>query len=396
MTPPVDISADTAFETPAAAAPRAGRRPAAPRAGRRPAGIDAADIDHCREAIRHGSLSFHAASRLLPARFRDPALALYAFCRLADDAVDLQEEKVAAVLRLKERLDLVYAGRPRNAPTDRAFTAMVEQVEMPRALPEALLEGLAWDAMGRRYHTLEDLHAYSARVASAVGVMMAVIMGVRDGHALARACDLGVAMQLTNIARDVGEDARAHRVYLPLDWLDAARIDPENFLHDPTPDDAIRAMVRRLLGEARRLYSRGADGVGALPVACRPGILAARHIYSGIGADIARAGHDSVSRRAHTTAGQKLGWLALSGMQAVGVGLMPRAATYYAEPLPACRFLVDAAAHPRHAAAGPWGEGRAGDLVALFADLKARDARRRARTGGQQPVSAAPRPMAAE
>jgi 15-cis-phytoene synthase len=177
------------------------------------------DLDHCREAIRHGSLSFHAASRLLPARVRDPALALYAFCRLADDAVDLHEEKPAAVLRLRDRLDLIYRGTPRNAPADRAFAAVIETHDMPRALPEALLEGLAWDATGRRYETLSELFDYSARVAAAVGAMMCVLMGVRDANALARACDLGVAMQLTNIARDVGEDARARRMYLPLAWL---------------------------------------------------------------------------------------------------------------------------------------------------------------------------------
>ena len=78
--------------------------------------IDKADMDHCREAIRTGSLSFHAASRLLPSRVRDPALALYAFCRLADDAVDDSDNKAPAVLALRDRLDLVYAGRPRNAP----------------------------------------------------------------------------------------------------------------------------------------------------------------------------------------------------------------------------------------------------------------------------------------
>ncbi|MDA0962938.1 MAG: squalene/phytoene synthase family protein, partial [Proteobacteria bacterium] len=167
--------------------------------------IAPADMEACREAIRHGSLSFHAASRLLPARVRDPALALYAFCRLADDAVDLQTEKADAVLRLRDRLDLVYAGRPRDAAADRAFAAVVEEFEMPRALPDALLEGLAWDAEGRRYSDISGLYAYSARVASAVGVMMTVLMRVRDADALARACDLGVAMQLTNIARDVRE-----------------------------------------------------------------------------------------------------------------------------------------------------------------------------------------------
>jgi phytoene synthase len=352
-----------------------GKAPAARRASG-PAGIDPADMEACRAAIRTGSLSFHAASRLLPARYRDPALALYAFCRLADDAVDLTGEKIAAVLRLEERLAAVYAGRPRNAPADRAFAAVVEATDMPKALPEALLEGLAWDAMERRYATLEDLHAYGARVASAVGVMMAVIMGVRDPHALARACDLGVAMQLTNIARDVGEDARAFRVYLPTDWFAEAGMTPEGFLREPLPSEPVRQMVRRLLGEARRLYQRGEAGIVALPAGCRPGIFAARHIYAGIGDEVARAGHDSVSLRARTSAAQKVGWLALSAARAATCCVTPRAATLYARPLPACRFLVEAAAEGAPQG-GVWGEGRAGTLVAAFAALRARDAARR-------------------
>ena len=180
--------------------------------------IAPSDLHHCREAIRTGSLSFHAASKLLPAKVRDPALALYAFCRLADDAVDDSHDKAPAVLALRDRLDLVYAGRPRNLPADRAFAAVVQDFEMPRALPEALLEGLAWDAFGRQYQTMPDLLAYCARVASAVGAMMCVLMRVRDADALARACDLGLAMQLTNIARDVGEDARGGCIYRSTGW----------------------------------------------------------------------------------------------------------------------------------------------------------------------------------
>jgi phytoene synthase len=105
--------------------------------------IRADDMAHCRALIRTGSLSFHTASKLLPASVRDPALALYAFCRLADDEVDEGDHKARAVLTLRDRLDDVYAGRPRNAPEDRAFAAIIEEFEMPRALPEALLEGLA-------------------------------------------------------------------------------------------------------------------------------------------------------------------------------------------------------------------------------------------------------------
>ena len=129
----------------------------------------------------------------------------------------------------------------------------------------ALLERLAWDAVDRRYATLSELRDYSARVASAVGAMMCVLMRVRDPHVLARACDLGVAMQLTNIARDVGEDARAGRLFLPRDWPKDAGIDPVSLLPDPESTPQIRRMVTRLLAEADRLYPRSESGIAALP-----------------------------------------------------------------------------------------------------------------------------------
>ncbi|MCX7643943.1 MAG: phytoene/squalene synthase family protein [Rhodobacteraceae bacterium] len=333
--------------------------------------IAPADMEACRAAIRTGSLSFHAASRLLPARVRDPALALYAFCRLADDAVDLRADKVSAVLRLRDRLDLVYAGRPADAAPDRAFATVVEEFGMPRALPDALLEGLAWDAAGRRYRTLSELLAYSARVASAVGAMMCVLMRVRDRNALARACDLGAAMQLTNIARDVGEDAVAGRLYLPLDWLAEHGIDPEAFLARPEATPAIRAITRRLLFEARALYYRAEAGVAALPADCRPGIYAARHVYAAIGREIERAGHDSVTRRARTSAARKAALLGLALLRTGVSAVLPRSAVIYARPLAETEFLVEAAARPAPPG-GAWGEGRAGSLIAILAELEAR------------------------
>ena len=329
--------------------------------------IAAADMAHCRDAIRTGSRSFHAASRLLPARVRDPALALYAFCRLADDAVDETADKTPAIRALRERLDLVYAGCPRDAPADRAFAAVVAAFEMPRALPDALLEGLAWDAEGRRYATLADLSGYCARVASAVGAMMCVLMRVRDADALARACDLGLAMQLTNIARDVGEDARAGRLYLPLDWLAAAGIDPDAFVRAPVPDARLRALVRRLLAEADALYARAEAGVAVLPIACRPGIYAARHVYAGIGGAVARRGHDSIGARAHTGAARKAGWLALAALRAGASTLTPRSAVLHAPALPEVTFLVEAAAR-RTARLS-----RSETLFAVFAQLEAGD-----------------------
>ncbi|MEM8788112.1 MAG: phytoene/squalene synthase family protein [Pseudomonadota bacterium] len=332
-----------------------------------------ADIAACRAAIRQGSKSFYAASRLMPRRYREPALALYAFCRLADDAVDLVEAKAPAVERLHARLDAAYAGRPKDTPADRAFADMVARVEMPRELPEALLEGFDWDAAGRSYDTLSDVRAYSARVAASVGAMMSVVMGVRDADALARACDLGVAMQLTNIARDVGEDAGAGRLYLPLNWMRDSGLDPEAFLAAPRASAPLAQVVYRLLAEAQRLYWRAEAGIAVLPRGCRPAIYAARFIYAAIGQRIRAQDYDSVRVRAHTGGLRKLGLggraLAASGLSV----LLPRSAVLYAPPLEECGYLVQAAAR---APEGRWRaavDRRVNTVTEVFLQLEARD-----------------------
>ncbi len=331
----------------------------------------AADMDACRAAIRTGSLSFHAASKLLPAHVRDPALVLYAFCRLADDAVDEGHNPVEAVLHLQDRLDRAYADRPQDAAIDRAFARMIARHQMPRALPDALLEGLAWDAEGRRFSTLSGVRDYAARVAAVVGAMMCVLMGVRDRHRLARACDLGLAMQLTNIARDIGEDARRGRIYLPLDWFTESGISPQAFLRDPQPLPEISAMTARLLAEADRLYQRAEPGISALPLSCRPGIFAARTIYGGIGGVIRAQGCDSITRRAVTSRGRKLGWLAASGLRAGASIVLPQMATLYARAQPECDFLVRAATQETESFS------RSETLITALARLRAHDMKSR-------------------
>lgn len=300
-----------------------------------------ADLTACRALLRNGSKSFHAASLLLPPSVRGPATALYAFCRLADDAIDGEGASRASLEALGERLELVYAGRPRNNPCDRALAAIVEAYALPRALPEALLEGLAWDAEARRYHDLAALNAYAARVAGTVGAMMAVLMGVRAPEPLARACDLGVAMQLTNIARDVGDDARMGRLYLPLSWLEEAGIDPDAWLARPAFGPALGAVVARLLAAADALYERAAAGIAALPLSCRPGIGAARLIYAEIGREVERRGLDSVSSRAVVPRGRKLALLARS----LAAAPLAQSGSGLAQPpLAETRFLVQAVA----------------------------------------------------
>lgn len=307
------------------------------------------DYTACREAIRHGSRSFFAASKLLPRSMRDPAYALYAFCRLSDDAVDLPGASADAVDQLRLRLDLIYAGTPHDAPADRALSDVVRRFDMPRALLEALLEGLEWDRDGRLYETIEDLHAYSARVAGAVGAMMAVLMGSRSEWMLARACDLGVAMQLTNIARDVGEDARAGRLYVPRQWMRETGLDPDVFLADPVASEKTALLVKRLLAEADRLYRRSQPGIACLPLACRPAIWAARYIYADIGTAIAALDHNSIDHRARTGTGRKLALLGLS----VGAATVPMGADR-TPALDEVRFLVDAAVLPEEARRPLW------------------------------------------
>ena len=125
------------------------------------------DRQACRKLMRGGSKSFFAASLLLPQRVREPATALYAFCRLADDAIDLGDDPVAAMAQLRSRLDAVYAGRPGEIDADRALAQVVHRHAIPRALLDALLEGFLWDASGRRYDTSKTCrptaHASPAR-----------------------------------------------------------------------------------------------------------------------------------------------------------------------------------------------------------------------------------------
>ncbi len=326
-----------------------------------------ADLAACRVSLRNGSKTFLAASMLLPRDVHEPASALYAFCRLADDAVDEQADQASAVARLRERLTQAYAGVPQPHAADRALATVVARYAIPRALFDALLEGFEWDVQGRCYDTLEDLHDYAARVAGTVGAMMALLMGVRSAEGLARACDLGVAMQLSNIARDVGEDARMGRLYLPRAWMVQAGIDPQQWLARPEFSPALGRVVRRVLDAAQQLYRRVDSGVAHLPWACRPGINAARFLYAEIGHQVARQGLNSVAARARVPASRKA-WVLLRAVTQV----TPTRAPSPAGALAANRFLVDAALAAVAATPGRVPRRSFGERVAWTAELFAR------------------------
>jgi phytoene synthase len=326
------------------------------------------DRDACRRLMRGGSKSFFAASLLLPQRVRAPATALYAFCRRADDEIDLGTDPHAAMAWLRTRLDAIYAGQPQDIDCDRALAAIVHPFAIPRLLLDALLEGFLWDAQGRRYETLQDVQDYGARVAGTVGAMMALVMHTTSPQAVARACELGVAMQLTNIARDVGEDARNGRLYLPRAWLREAGLDPDAWLADPVFDDRLASVVERLLATADDLYRRAELGIAELPRDCRPAIRAARLVYAEIGSQLRREGLDSIQRRTVVSGRRKLALMARASAAAWQTAATGQALA----PLPAIQYLVQATARApgadRPATASPNGrsDGRIGWVLELF------------------------------
>jgi phytoene synthase len=267
---------------------------------------------------------------------RNDASGLYAFCREADDLIDEGINPQEGLQQLQFRLDAIYAQQPMPYTVDRVMSRIVHRHDLPRRLLDALLEGFAWDASGKRYETLSDVFAYSARVAGVIGVMMTIIMGVRDRQVLARAADLGVAMQLTNIARDVGEDARAGRIYLPQQWLRDAGVDTDQLLTKPEFSLQLRQVIDRLLGEAATLYVRAESGIPGLPASARPGIYAARLLYAEIGNALKLLNCNSIDYRAMIGAQGKTR-LVIQSMRWVGL-----ATPDLAEPvLDECAFMIE-------------------------------------------------------
>jgi phytoene synthase len=250
----------------------------------------------------------------------------------------------AAVQQLRHRLARIYEGRPMAEAADRALAVVVRRFNIPSQLPEALIEGFEWDAAGRGYETLADVQAYAARVAGAVGAMMALLMGVRTPTGLARACDLGVAMQLSNIARDVGEDARLGRLYLPRQWLREAGIDPDAWLAAPCHTPELGQVVQRLLREADALYRRVDAGVATLPLGCRPGINAARFLYAQIGLEVERRGLNAIDSRAVVSRRRKA-----SSLVRALISVATDDSHAPQPPLAATRYLVEAVTGPLHA-----------------------------------------------
>lgn len=266
----------------------------------------------CRASIAHHSKSFALASRLLPTHARDASAVVYAWCRRADDAIDLSAgpAQAHALDRLRAELDGVYSGAAQSDLVLGAFQAIVLERAIPREYPSELLAGMQMDVEGYRYETLGELLKYCYRVASTVGLMMCHVMGVSHVKALDHAAHLGIALQLTNVCRDVLEDWQRGRLYLPADVLRRHGADPERWaLGGAWPRaraELCRSVLRELLELADRYYASGDAGLRYLSPRCALAVDAARRIYSAIGTELARSGHDVLAPRAQVSLPRKL------------------------------------------------------------------------------------------
>jgi phytoene synthase len=277
-----------------------------------------------RETIRKGSKSFAAAAALFDAETREDAEMLYAWCRHCDDVIDGQDlghgmaspDPAAAQARL-EGLYAKTRAALAGEPTDDADFAAFQRVALRRHIPERyaleLLDGFAMDVAARRYETLEDTLDYCWHVAGVVGVMMALVMGVTpdDLATLRRAQDLGLAFQLTNIARDVVEDAANGRIYLPAAWLREAGV-PEAEIAAPKHRQALFGVTERLLAAAEPYYDSALAGLPSLSFRSAWAIAAARGVYRQIGVVVRQRGARAWDERASSSSAMKA-WLALQG-----------------------------------------------------------------------------------
>lgn len=291
------------------------------------------------DSIRRHSRSFSLASRLLPPEARLRAVAVYAWCRRADDAVDLAgpETRRDAIERLGAEVRAVYGGEPIDDPVLALFQRTVWERRIPVEYPLDLLAGMEMDARGQRYDTMEQLLEYCYYVAGCVGLMMCHVMGVAAERALRNAAHLGMAMQLTNICRDVAEDWGRGRLYLPDDLLGRCGAPGlAERLGAPFPDEArvpAGRAIARLLDEADGYYASGDQGLGALSWRCALSIRAARLVYSAIGERIRRAGCDPLAGRAIVPPVAKLA-LVLRAMAASAVDAPRRLSGPRAPPSP--------------------------------------------------------------
>lgn len=284
-------------------------------------------VAHARDTIAKGSKSFAAASRLFDRETRERVWMLYAWCRACDDLIDDQQlggalgseaGSSARLAEIREKTALAFTGEPTGDPAFDALGLLARETGLTRAMADEVIAGFALDAADWRPRTEKDLMRYCWHVAGAVGMMMAVVMGVSpdDEDTLDRACDLGLFFQLANIVRDVEEDDAAGRCYIPVEWLVEADIPPGQHMK-PAFRPALTRIVARICAIARAHEASARIGAERLAPRQRWAILTAAGIYGEIALQVEQRGDHAWDHRATVPTLHKLGWIVKGGRQAI-------------------------------------------------------------------------------
>ena len=266
--------------------------------------------EYCRRKAADSGSSFYYGFRFLDVRRRRAIMALYAFCREVDDAVDECTDPGVAAMKLawwRGEVEAMYAGRPTH-PVTQALAAVLPEVNLPAEQLQEIIDGMEMDLRLARYPDFRTLNLYCYRVASVVGLLAAQIFGYTDRRTQKYAHDLGLAFQLTNIIRDVGEDARRGRIYLPQDELARFGV-PEADILARRHSDRFAELMRFQAQRAQDAYDRA---LGELPAvdrkAQRPGLMMAA-IYRALLDEIVKDGCRVLTHRVSLPPARKL-WLA--------------------------------------------------------------------------------------
>ncbi|MGI4777132.1 MAG: phytoene/squalene synthase family protein [Janthinobacterium lividum] len=288
-------------------------------------------LAHALQAIRKGSSSFASASKLFDEKTRESTLMLYAWCRHCDDVIDGQvsghgqregsrDDGARSLRMLEDQTRQACTGHPSDEPAFICLSEVMRRHDIGVELPLAHLAGFRMDVEDVQYESLDDTLLYCYRVAGVVGLMMARIMGARDSATLDRACDLGIAFQLTNIARDIVDDAAIGRVYVPKEWLRSRGI-PVDQIEELRHRESLAVLASDLVETAEPYYDSAMQGLGALPLRSAWSVATARDVYRAIGRQVRAKGSHAWDHRVGTTGLQKV-WFAARG---AGVAIAARA-----------------------------------------------------------------------
>ena len=270
----------------------------------------------CRSITRYHAKTFYMATRFLPNHKQRGIFAIYSLCRYIDDLVDeaedlVEEEKLSRAdieKRLagwKKKLQDTYDGRAHDNAILIAFADVLKRNDIPIEMPFELMEGVCMDLFKNRYETFDELYNYSFKVASIVGLMTSQVFGYESREALGYAVDLGIAMQLTNILRDVGEDLDRNRIYLPQEDLATFGVaEKELFNHDL--NDRVIDLLQFQINRTRRYYERSDKGIALLASDSRLPVYLARQNYSRILDKIEENDYNVFDMRAYLNATEKL------------------------------------------------------------------------------------------